>query len=86
MRAITGTDHAPSPLAFSSPARGRVVRGPTEAGDGTRGGSAGLRDQLPGCEVERFGMGPAVVLCQDLTEVAGPVRDGAVADLAAGDR
>jgi hypothetical protein len=56
--------------------------GLTDAGDGT----AGLRDQLPGCEVERFWMGPAVVLGQDLTEVAGPVRDGAVADLAAGDR
>ena len=27
-------------------------------------------------------MGPAVVLDQDLTEGAGPVRDGAVADLA----
>jgi len=31
-------------------------------------------------------MSPAVVLRQDLTEVARPVRDGAVADLAAGDR
>ena len=31
-------------------------------------------------------MGPAVVFGQDLTEGAGPVRDGAVADLAAGDR
>jgi hypothetical protein len=45
-----------------------------------------LRDQLPGCEVECFRMGPAVVLGQDLGEGAGPVRDGAVADLAAGDR
>jgi sugar lactone lactonase YvrE len=43
-------------------------------------------ERLPGCGVERFGMGPAVVLGQDLTEVAGPVRDGALADLAAGDR
>jgi hypothetical protein len=32
------------------------------------------------------GMGPAVVPGQDLREVAGPVRDDAVADLAAGDR
>jgi len=32
-----------------------------------------------------FGMGPAVVLGQDLTEAAGPVRYGAVADLATGD-
>jgi len=31
-------------------------------------------------------MGPAVVLSQDLAEVAGPVRDGAVTDLAARDR
>jgi hypothetical protein len=45
-----------------------------------------FRDQLPGCEVERFGMCPAVMLCQDLAEVAGPVRDGLVAELAAGDR
>jgi Aldo/keto reductase family len=49
--------------------------------EGTR-----LRDRLPGCDVERFGMGPAVVLGQDLSEVAGPVRDRAVADLAVGDR
>ncbi len=41
---------------------------------------------LPGREAERFGMGPAVVLGQDLAEVAGPVRDGAAADLAARDR
>ena len=31
-------------------------------------------------------MGPAVVVGQDLTEAAGPVRNGAVANLAAGDR
>ena len=81
-----GVGHAPSPLAFSGLARGRVVPGPTEVGDGTCGVVRGLRDRLPGCDVERFGMGPAVVLGQDLTEGAGPVRDGAVADLAAGDR
>ena len=46
----------------------------------------GLRGRLPGTEAERFGMGPAVVPGQDLTEVAGPVGDGAVADLAVGDR
>jgi hypothetical protein len=56
-----------------------------ESRDSCRG-SAGLRDQSPGCGVERFGMGPTIVLGQDLTEVAGPVRDGAVTDLAAGDR
>jgi hypothetical protein len=53
----------------------------------TTGGPAGaLRDRLPGCDLERFGMGPAVMLGQDLSEVAGPVGDGAMADLAARDR
>jgi hypothetical protein len=52
----------------------------------TRAGTAGLRDWLPGCGVERFGMGATVVLGQDLCEVAGPIGDGVVADLAAGDR
>ena len=33
-----------------------------------------------------LGMGATVVLGQDLGAVAGPVRDGAVADLAARDR
>ena len=46
----------------------------------------GLRDRLAGCELEGFGMGPAVVLGQDLSEGAGPVRDGALAKLATGDR
>ena len=45
-----------------------------------------LRDRLPGRKGERFGMGPAVVLGQDLAEVAGAVRDSAAADLAARDR
>jgi hypothetical protein len=49
-------------------------------------GNAGSLRRLLGREAERFGMGPAVVLGQDLTEAAGPVRDGAVADLAMGDR
>jgi len=35
--------------------------------------------------VSATGWGPAVVLGQDLTEAAGPVRDGAVTDLATGD-
>ena len=48
--------------------------------------SGGVRESLPRCELERFGMGPAVVLGQDLGEGAGPVGDGALADLAAGDR
>ena len=46
----------------------------------------GLRGRLPGTEAGRFGVGPAVVLGQDLAEVPGPVGDGAVADLAARDR
>jgi hypothetical protein len=57
-----------------------------EVAYGTCTGSADLRGRLPGCVVERFGMGPAVVLGQDLREVARPVRDGSVTDLAAGDR
>jgi len=47
---------------------------------------ADVRNCLPGCELKRFGMGPAVVLGQDLGEVTGPVGHGPVADLAAGDR
>jgi hypothetical protein len=66
--------------------RGKCRPGPTDVGDGNCGVSAGVSDRLPGCEVERFGMDPAIVLGQDFTEGAGPVRDGAVADLAAGDR
>ena len=48
----------------------------------------GLGGGLPGRGAERFGMGwaRAVVLRQDLGEAAGPVRDGAAADLAARDR
>ena len=56
-------------------------RGPTPAAV-----RAGRRGWLSGCEVKRFGMGPAVVLGQDLTEVARTVGDGTVADLAAGNR
>jgi len=41
---------------------------------------------LPGRDTERFGMEPAVVPGQDLAEAAGPVRHGALADLATGDR
>jgi hypothetical protein len=47
------------------------------------GGSPG---SLRGRDAERFGVSPAVVLGQHLTEVAGPVGDGAVADLTARDR
>jgi len=41
---------------------------------------------LPGREAERFGMGPAIVLGQDVAGLPGPVRDGAMADLAACNR
>src|SRR5450631_2297141 len=64
--------HAPSPLVFSSAARGRASQGRPRY-------VRGLRDRLPGCDAEYFGMSPAVVLGQDLTEIARPVRDGAVA-------
>jgi hypothetical protein len=47
---------------------------------------AGPPDLLAGREAEGFGVGPAVVLGQDLAEVAGLVRDGAVADLTARER
>jgi hypothetical protein len=49
-------------------------------------GNAGSVRRLLGREAERFGMGPAVVLGQDLTEAAGPIHDSTVADLATGDR
>jgi len=49
-------------------------------------GNAGSLRRLLGRYAERSGMGPAVVLGQDLAQAAGPTRDGAVADLATGDR
>jgi hypothetical protein len=57
-----------------------------DAGDGIRRALRAARGGLPGRDAERFGMGPAVVLSQDLAEPAGPVRHGAPADLATGDR
>lgn len=42
-----------------------------------------LRERLPGRKAEFFRMVPAVVLGQDLAQVAGLVCDGALADLAA---
>lgn len=44
------------------------------------------RGELLGSDAERFGMGPAVMLGQDLADVAWPLGEGTVADLAAGDR
>jgi hypothetical protein len=48
--------------------------------------NAGSLRRLLGRETECFGMGPPVVLSRDLTEASAPVRDGAVADLAMGNR
>jgi len=45
-----------------------------------------LCDRLLGREAEAFGMGPAVVLGQDLADLAWAVCDSAVAHLAARDR
>jgi hypothetical protein len=44
---------------------------------------AALGGRLPGRDGEQFGVDLAVVLDQDLAEVARPVRDGVVAVLAA---
>jgi hypothetical protein len=70
---------------WCSPARLAQGRpGAIDADDGTRGVMRAACGGLLGRDAERFGMGPAVVLGQDLTEAAGPVRHGAVADLATG--
>jgi len=50
------------------------------------GGWCGLWNWLPGREAERFGVGPAVVLSEHLTEAAWPVCNGAAADLTGRDR
>ena len=67
------------------PGSRKVVRGqstPVTVPAGNAAACGGLLRR----DAEHFGMGPAVVLGQDLTEAAGPVRHGAVADLATGDR
>ena len=72
---------------WRSPARLMQGRpGAIDAGDGTRGVMRAACGGLLGRDAERFGMGPAVVLGQGLTEAARPVRHGALADLATGDR
>ncbi len=74
--------HVPSPVTSrDGPAARSSQRTPQRLADGT-----GLGGQLPGRDAECSGVGPAVVLGQDLAEIAGPVCDGAVADLATGDR
>jgi hypothetical protein len=63
------------------------VGGGEDPGSGEVAGfTAGPRDRLQRGEAQRFGMGPAIVLGQDLAEGAWPVGDGAVADLAPSDR
>jgi hypothetical protein len=46
--------------------------GAIDAGDGARGVMRAACGGLPGRNAERFGMGPAVVLSQDLTGVILP--------------
>jgi hypothetical protein len=61
----------------------RVSRFATAATDLlASGGGFGM---LPGQDGKRPGMGPTVVLGQDLAETAGAIGDRAVADLAACD-
>jgi hypothetical protein len=74
----------PPPISGSSWWQGRWSR--AAASVGIRGVSAGLRDRLPGREAEYFKMSAAVMPSQDLGQGAGPVHDGTLADLAAGDR
>ena len=63
----------------------KVTRGQSALTTVTARNASSAR-RLLGREAERFGMGTAVVLGQNLTEAAAQVRDGAVADLATGDR
>src|SRR5258708_12929392 len=76
-RSVTAGVLRPSPAARSS----RADRGPR-----LRERIGGAPGSLPGRDAERFGVSAGVVLGQHLTEVAGPVGDGAVADLTARDR
>jgi hypothetical protein len=69
-------------MEFSAPLRDEVMLG-RQASAMTPRVSA---EWLPGPEVERFGMVPAVVLSQGLADSARPVRDRPVADLATRDR
>ena len=83
-----GVGHVSSPFPISGlTPRGKVVLGPVGIGDDDCGiipgvSAPGYRDSRP----SDSGWAPAVVPGQDLGEVAGAVRDGTVADLAAGDR
>lgn len=78
----SGVGHAASPFrALNSPWSRAVPDRPTSATI-----TRDLRDELLGYGLKRFRMDPAVVLGQDLSDRAGPVSDGAVTDLATGDR
>ena len=71
-----------------SPARpgGKVAGAGRPPASASAGSVRGLRNRLPGREAEYFKMGAAVMPSQDLGQGAGPVHDGTLADLAAGDR
>ena len=69
----------------SGPAVEKCCLRPEEPG-GAAADRAGPRGQLERGEAERFGVGPPVVLGQHLADGAWPAGDGAVADLAAGNR
>jgi len=95
-RVITGMDVASSQpgtaelqigrprwsLASCSPAPRRGRPGSADGCGGMADG-AGLGSPLPGSGGEYLGVGPAVVLSQDLAEIARPVGDGPLAELAA---
>ena len=77
--------HAAPPLVREAKPRGRSGAEPAElAPQRRRAIPKGCR--LPGREAERLGVGPAIVLGQDVAGLPGPVRDGAAADLAACNR
>jgi hypothetical protein len=73
---------AASPLVYTGPA----LRQSCQDGRGPRRSRGRYGAPLSGRKAQRFGMGPAVVLGQNLADLAGPVCDSAVADLAARNR
>lgn len=76
-------EHSPRLLAFSGSA---ATRSSSLADDARSGISAGACGRLPRRQAERFAMARAIMIGQDLGEVARPVRDTVTADLPAGDR
>jgi hypothetical protein len=71
-----------SPIRELTPRR--VILGRPTSATITEGSCRDLLDWLPRRELESFGMGPAVMLGQDLSEGARPVSDGAVEDSGSG--